>query len=163
MIDSKKLYNWIKAEINPYGKPFEGTVFEFGNKVMNHIEAMEKQPKTDWISCEERLPSESKEYLVTHKEIIDGKIRYRTNYDTFNAVTRKWTKVEVRYAKLEVIAWQEDIPPYEEAKEREGKCEFEEFFPSGNAYLCKKTALICSPEKSKYCKCKQPYKKEGAE
>lgn len=163
MIDEKKIISYIKKHINPYGKPFEGTVFEFGNKVMDYIKAMEKQPKTDWIPCEERLPSESKEYLVTHKEIIDGKIRYRTNYDTFNAVTRKWNKVEVRYSKLEVVAWQEDILPYEETKEREEKCEFEEAFPRSNDYICKKTALICTAEKLKYCKYKQPYKKEGAE
>ena len=49
MIDSKKIISYIKRHINPYGKPFEGTVFEFGNKVMDYIEAIEKQPKTDWI------------------------------------------------------------------------------------------------------------------
>ena len=34
---SQKIYNFIKREINPYGKPFEGTVYEFGLKVMNYI------------------------------------------------------------------------------------------------------------------------------
>lgn len=118
---------------------------------------------TKRIPCEERLPSEHGEYLVTHKEIKDGKIRYRTNYDVFNATTKKWIKAEVRYAELEVVAWQEDIPPYEETKEREGKCQFEQPFPRGDAYICKKTALICTAEKLKFCKYKEPYKKEGAE
>ena len=54
MIDSKKLYGWIKAQINPYGKPFEGTIFEFGNKVLDHIKAMEKQPKTECSECTRR-------------------------------------------------------------------------------------------------------------
>ena len=153
MIDEKKL-----IEILSKNSIFEKITNAEGKNI---FEIIDEQPKTDdWIPCEERLPSEHGEYLVTHKEIKDGKIRYRTNYDVFNTTTKKWTKAEVRYAKLEVVAWQEDIPPYEEAKEREGKCEFEEFFPSGNAYLCKKTALICSPEKLKYCKCKKPYKKE---
>ena len=58
MIDARKIYKYIKAEINPYGKPFEGTVFEFGNKVMDYIKAMEKQPKTDWITCEVDIPKE---------------------------------------------------------------------------------------------------------
>jgi hypothetical protein len=131
--------------------------------VVEELKELKKQTKTDWIPCEERLPSESKEYLVTHKEIIDGKTRYRTNYDTFNAVTRKWNKVEARYYELEVVAWQEDILPYEEMKEREEKCEFEKAFPRSNDYICKKNALICTAEKLKYCKYKQPYKKEGAE
>ena len=160
MIDEKKLIEDLKAKIYPE---------KFGERcnamdvISGVLQVISEQPKTDWIPCEERLPSESKEYLVTHKEIIDGKIRYRTNYDTFNAVTRKWNKVEVRYSKLEVVAWQEDILPYEETKEREEKCEFEEAFPRSNDYICKKTALICTAEKLKYCKYKQPYKKEGAE
>lgn len=54
MIDEKKLINYIKAEINPYGKPFEGTVFEFGCKVMDYIEKMDKVG--EWIPVEERLP-----------------------------------------------------------------------------------------------------------
>ena len=34
---SQKIYSFIKREINPYGKPFEGTVYEFGLKVMKYI------------------------------------------------------------------------------------------------------------------------------
>lgn len=47
LIDEKKLINYIKTEINPYGRPFEGTVFEFGCKVMEYIENMEKVG--EWI------------------------------------------------------------------------------------------------------------------
>lgn len=42
MIDAKKLRKYIKAQINPYGKPFEGTVYDFGLKLMDYIDAMEK-------------------------------------------------------------------------------------------------------------------------
>lgn len=42
MIDSGKLKKYIKSEINPYGKPFEGTVYDFGLKIMDYIDAMEK-------------------------------------------------------------------------------------------------------------------------
>ena len=41
LIDRNKLYNHIKAEINPYGKPFKGTAYEFGNKLMDHLLDME--------------------------------------------------------------------------------------------------------------------------
>ena len=61
MIDEKKLINYIKTEINPYGRPFEGTVFEFGCKVMEHIENMDKVG--EWIPVEERLPEEEWTYL----------------------------------------------------------------------------------------------------
>lgn len=30
----------VNAEINPYGKPFEGSAYEFGLKIMEHIENM---------------------------------------------------------------------------------------------------------------------------
>ena len=30
----------IKTEINPYGKPFEGTVYEFGKMLMDYLERM---------------------------------------------------------------------------------------------------------------------------
>lgn len=54
MIDEKKIYNYIKEQINPYGKPFTGTVYEFGLKIMDYIENMEKVG--EWIPCSERLP-----------------------------------------------------------------------------------------------------------
>lgn len=42
MIDGEKLKKYIKSEINPYGKPFEGTVYDFGLKLIDYIDAMEK-------------------------------------------------------------------------------------------------------------------------
>lgn len=38
LIDAEKISNYIKSEINPYGKPFEGTVYEFGLKLMKYLE-----------------------------------------------------------------------------------------------------------------------------
>ncbi len=112
MIDGKKLYKWIKAEINPYGKPFEGTVFEFGNKVMEHIVAMENQPQADkWIPCEERLPSEEGFYLVSvgapYKPI--RVYMYKKVGDEF-----KWFDGSVGCALLPhfVEAWQPLPTPY---------------------------------------------------
>ena len=45
MIDENKLKKYIMTEINPYGKPFDGTVFEFGNMLIDYIERMEKEPE----------------------------------------------------------------------------------------------------------------------
>ena len=58
MIDEKKLKKYIMTEINPYGKPFDGTVYEFGNMLMDYIERMEKEPERNWIPVSERLPDE---------------------------------------------------------------------------------------------------------
>ena len=68
MIDEKKLINYINAEINPYGKPFNGTAYEFGLKLIDYIEGMEKQPQVGgWIPVSERPPKETGNYLVTSK------------------------------------------------------------------------------------------------
>lgn len=41
LIDRNKLWNYIKAQINPYGKPFKGSAYDFGTKLMDHILDME--------------------------------------------------------------------------------------------------------------------------
>ena len=41
LIDRNKLYNYIKAQINPYGNPFKGSVIEFGEKLMDYLLDME--------------------------------------------------------------------------------------------------------------------------
>ena len=41
LIHRNKLYNYIKAEINRYGKPFKGSAYEFGVKLMYYILNME--------------------------------------------------------------------------------------------------------------------------
>lgn len=46
-----QIYNYIKAEINPYGKPFEGTAFEFGEKVMDYIRNMGEQ--AEWLEIKD--------------------------------------------------------------------------------------------------------------
>lgn len=40
LISRSKIYKYIKTEINPYGRPFEGTTYEFGLKLMEYIENM---------------------------------------------------------------------------------------------------------------------------
>ena len=66
MIDERKLTRYIKTEINPYGKPFYGTVFEFGNMLIDYMERMEKEPERKWIPVSERLPAEEGRYLCAH-------------------------------------------------------------------------------------------------
>ena len=58
MSDKRKIYDYIKRTINPYGKPFEGTAYEFGLKIMDYIENMDDEKENGWIPVRERLPEE---------------------------------------------------------------------------------------------------------
>lgn len=40
LVYADDIHRYIKAEINPYGKPFEGSAYEFGLKIMEYIENM---------------------------------------------------------------------------------------------------------------------------
>lgn len=40
LVYADDICRYIKTEINPYGKPFEGSAYEFGLKVMRYIENM---------------------------------------------------------------------------------------------------------------------------
>lgn len=41
LISRSAIYKYIKSEINPYGKPFGGSAYELGLKIMDFIENME--------------------------------------------------------------------------------------------------------------------------
>ena len=63
LIRKSKIYNYIKAQIIPFGKPFEGDVYEFGIKLMEYIEQVDDEESvTDtnvgvkWILCNQNLP-----------------------------------------------------------------------------------------------------------
>lgn len=40
LVYADDICRYIKAKINPYGKPFEGSAYEFGLKIMEYIENM---------------------------------------------------------------------------------------------------------------------------
>lgn len=69
MSDKSKIYDYIKRTINPYGKPFEGTAYELGLKIMDYIENMDDEKENGWISVSEGLPEDEKEYLVTLEKV----------------------------------------------------------------------------------------------
>ena len=69
MSDKSKIYDYIKRTINPYGKPFEGTAYELGLKIMDYIENMDDEKENGWIPVSERLP-EDRTYITT----LDGEL-----------------------------------------------------------------------------------------
>ena len=40
LTDANKIRDYVKEQINPYGKPFEGSVYEFGLKIIHYIDNM---------------------------------------------------------------------------------------------------------------------------
>ena len=54
----------------------------------------------NWISCSERLPKESRKYLVT---VLDG-IGKRTTFASYHRRSKSWT-LTGRMAYWKVIAW----------------------------------------------------------
>ena len=108
MIDEKKLINYIKAQINPYGKPCEGTAYEFGLKVMNHIENMKKVG--EWIPCSEALPPKPEE-----NRAFDKKPVYLVSVNGEDYPFRAfWNGVNFTdgWHILDVIAWMPLPEPY---------------------------------------------------
>lgn len=67
MSDKRKIYDFIKRTINPYGKPFKGTAYEFGLKIMDYIENMDDEKENGWIPVSEKLP-ESNDYILVSFE-----------------------------------------------------------------------------------------------
>lgn len=49
LISRKKICDYIKGKINPYGKPFEGTAYELGLKIMRYINAMDSAYSVDKV------------------------------------------------------------------------------------------------------------------
>ena len=60
LIRRKKIRDYIKGEINPYGKPFEGTAYELGLKIIRYIDAMDSD--YDVENVVEELEENSRRY-----------------------------------------------------------------------------------------------------
>lgn len=111
MSNKRKIYNYIKRTINPYGRPFEGTAYELGLKIMDYIENMDDEKENGWIPVSERLPEKNKDVITTVK------------YSGFMGMYGRWLKTAFidGYGEWngeciggEVIAWMPLPEPYKE-------------------------------------------------
>ena len=89
LISRKKIRDYIKGEINPYGKPFEGTAYELGLKIIRYIDAMDSAYDIDKVV----------EELEKQRDIIfqntDSKIRtVRAN---------AWNKIDILNKAIEIV------------------------------------------------------------
>lgn len=69
LIYADDIFRYIKAEINPYGKPLEGSAYELGLKVMRYIENMSAAYDADKII--EQISKAKDEYGMV--DYINGK------------------------------------------------------------------------------------------
>ena len=64
LISRKKICDYIKGKINPYGKPFEGTAYELGLKIIRYIDDMDSAYDIDKVVKE--LYEERTEILLSN-------------------------------------------------------------------------------------------------
>ena len=109
MIDENNLIRYIKGQINPYGKPFTGTAYDFGLKIMSYIENMEEIG--EWIPCSERLPGKEMDtdedgLATVETTVILPNGELTTFIDDYMFNTGEFC------TPYQVIAWRERPEPY---------------------------------------------------
>ena len=72
LIRRKKICDYIKGEINPYGKPFEGTAYELGLKIMRYIDAMDSDYDVEKVVEELKERKEEREKQYKRAIMEDG-------------------------------------------------------------------------------------------
>lgn len=105
MSDKSKIYNYIKRTINPYGRPFEGTVYEFGLKIMDFIENIDGEKENGWIPVSERLPEDGTYITTLDGELVGQEEPFTGMCGIENG---KWDDEDC------VIAWMPLPEPYKE-------------------------------------------------
>ena len=126
MSDKRKIYDYIKRTINPYGRPFEGTAYELGVKIMDYIENMDDEKENGWIPVSERLPDGRDWCLAVFKEsdteyqLIPRVAEFMNRPDDEHATADGWHIIDFfegpkEYIKLlKCVAWMTLPEPYEE-------------------------------------------------
>ena len=68
LISRKKIRDYIKGEINPYGKQFEGTAYELGLKIIRYIDAMDSDYDVENVveELEENSSRYTKKYTTPY-------------------------------------------------------------------------------------------------
>lgn len=114
MSDKRKIYDYIKRTINPYGRPFEGTAYEFGLKIMDYIENMDDEKENDWIPVSERLSEIKKNYAECYL-VTDGRFCWMTYWTP----EKEWILADCTNCKNKIdwtgiVAWRPLPEPYKE-------------------------------------------------
>ena len=106
--NAKNIYDYIQIQINPYGKLFKGTVYEFGLKVMDYIKDLTKNNQSlinnGWIPVSSgNLPKEGQ--VVNATILIECQQRRFVTQVMYGSW---WLNCDKR-----MIAWKPLKEPYE--------------------------------------------------
>ena len=66
-----KIYDFIQGQINPYGKPFDGTTYALGVKIMDYIASMGEQ--AEW--CRKQSLDGRDCYLCSKCSVMVSKMK----------------------------------------------------------------------------------------
>ena len=95
LTDANKIRDYVKEQINPYGKPFDGSAYEFGLKLIKYLENMSTAYDID------KVVEELEEYLKSERnfnDIID------TGSEIKNpVVTRTLGRIEAFEEAIEIV------------------------------------------------------------
>lgn len=115
MSDKRKIYDYIKRTINPYGRPFEGTAYEFGLKIMDFIENIDGEKENGWIPVSERLP-EIKNYAECYL-VTDGRFYWMAYWTPGKEwILADCTDCKNNFDWTDIIAWMPLPEPYKEGR-----------------------------------------------
>ena len=93
LISRKKIRDYIKGEINPYGKPFEGTAYELGLKIMRYIDAMESDYDVDKVI----------EKLEERKALYEKLVDYESKNGTSTEKNQHIKAIDVLNDAIEIV------------------------------------------------------------
>lgn len=72
LVYADDICRYIKTEINPYGKPFQGSAYELGLKIMEHIEKMSAAYDVDRVveQIDNEVPNITNLQLIKIDDIV---------------------------------------------------------------------------------------------
>ena len=104
----KNIAKWLQV-----GDPQETEMVELDDIAVSVVMEIEEQPTVyDWIPCEKKLPTVTKDYLVTKMCENDDNPIYETAHEIFYIGDKKWDCERDEYCEWKVIAWQDKMKPY---------------------------------------------------
>ena len=128
LISRKKICDYIKGEINPYGKPAEGTAYELGLKIMRYIDAMDSDYDVEKVveELEEKASRYTKKYVTPYGNNGYRDVKAISIHKAIEIVNRGGVGTETETIRDKAIKWNNNSSkrvPYEFIDYVEGKRE----------------------------------------
>ena len=128
LISRKKICDYIKGKINPYGKPFEGTAYELGLKIMRYIDAMDSDYDIDKVveKLEENASRYTKKYLTPYGNNGYRDVKAISIHKAVEIIKQDGAGTETETIRDKAVKWNNNSSkrvPYEFIDYVEGKRE----------------------------------------